>query len=62
MYFLNFFTKRVISSSSYLELSSSSSSSLELSTTSCLFLLFLFALKAIYCFLEVVMPLERFLI
>jgi hypothetical protein len=49
--------KRAISSSLQSELSSSSSSSsLELSTTSCLFFLSLFALKAISCFLVVVMP------
>jgi hypothetical protein len=56
--FLEFFMKRVISSSSHLELSSFS---LELSTTSYLFLLFLFALQVISCFLVVVMFLKRFL-
>jgi hypothetical protein len=64
MYFLNFFMKRAISLASHSELSSSSSSpisSLELSAATYLFLLFLLALKAISCFLVVVMPLERFM-
>jgi hypothetical protein len=62
-YFWNFFMKRAISSSSLSEVSSPSSysSSLELSTTNYLFLLFLFAFKAISWFLVVVMPLERLL-
>jgi hypothetical protein len=59
----NLLVKRAISLGSYpmLYSPSSSSSSLELSSTTLLLLPFLLALKAMPCFLEDVMPLDRFL-
>jgi hypothetical protein len=57
--------KRAISSGSYSVLSSllslSSSSSLELSYTTFLLLLFFVALKAMSCFFEEMIPLDKFL-
>jgi hypothetical protein len=56
--------KRAISSGSYSVLSSllsSSSSSLELSSTTFLLLLFFVALKAMPCFFEEMIPLDKIL-
>jgi hypothetical protein len=52
--------KRDISLRSYSVLSSSSSFSVELSSITFLLLSLLLALKAIPCFLEEVMPLDKF--
>jgi hypothetical protein len=56
--------KRAISSGSYLVFSSlvsSPSSSLELSSTTFFLLLFFVALKAMSCFFEEMIPLDKFL-